>query len=304
MQLRIKPLLGGLATILAPAVAGALGRRNYPRVTAKYYYTVWLRHVCTASYFKCWDSPEIVLEIGPGKAMGAGLAALLSGASQYVAYDANPLLNGHCNERLLDDLVQLFRHKESFAEDDPLLPSTSFPSHLFSAERCATFLAQDWLERIKQSLATRSDLLRYVNDAAALEANSVDYLFSHSVLEHVEDLDAMYALMWRWLKPGGIMTHSIDFSAHGTSKLWNGQWTIPDYLWNLMKGRRLYFLNRAPVSTHQALLARYGFELKGIHLMTQVSTLTQADLTARFRHLSEADLTTTTAFLVARKPLW
>jgi SAM-dependent methyltransferase len=303
MKLRIKPLLGGIATLLTPSLAGALGRRNYPRVTAKYYYTVWLRHVCTAAYYGAWESPETVLEIGPGKAIGAGVAALLSGASQYIAYDANPLLQGHCDVRLLEELAALFEQKAAFAENDPLLPVTAFPSQLFSTERLAHFLSEDWQARIRHSLQTQSDLLRYVNDPAALEANTADYLFSHSVLEHVENLEEMYALMWKWLKPGGIMTHSIDFTAHGTSPQWNGQWTIPDWMWRLMKGKRLYFLNRAPVSTHQTLLVRFGFELKGIHLMTRASLLTRDDLTDRFQHLSESDLTTTTAFLVARKPL-
>jgi hypothetical protein len=153
MKIRIKPLLGGIATLLAPRVAGAMARRNFPRVNAQYHYTVWLRHVCTASYFGCWESPETVLEIGPGKALGAGLAALLSGVSQYIAFDANPLLNGTSNQQLLRELARLFQQREAFADDDPLLPSTAFPSHLFSTERLAHFLSEDWLERISHSYA-------------------------------------------------------------------------------------------------------------------------------------------------------
>ena len=155
---------------------------------------------------------------------------------------------------------------------------------------------------IKSSLKNRGELIDYFNDPDDLAAPSVDYIFSQSVLEHVEDLDTMYASMWKWLKPGGVMTHSIDFSSHGTSRDWNGHWTCPDWLWRLMQGKRLYFLNRAPLSRHQALLAHHGFELTGSHSIKRASSLVRAELAPRFQHLSESDVTTTSAFLVARKP--
>ncbi len=303
MKIRLKPLLGGLATRIVPSLAGAMGRRNQPRVTAAYYYTVWMRHVCTAAHFESWNAPQTVLEIGPGKALGTGLAALLSGVQKYIAYDATPLLQQNLDEQLLQDLTALFRHRNDFAEKDRIVPSTSFPRHLFPDEHLAQSLSEKWVERIRQSVQQRNDLVWYLNTPASLPDNSVDYLFSHSVLEHVETLEMMYSAMWRWLRPGGVMTHSIDFSAHGTSKLWNGHWTVPDFVWQLMQGKRIYFLNREPASTHRRLLEQHGFEIIGFHLSALASSLTRADLAKRFRQLPESDLTTCSAFIVARKPL-
>lgn len=302
MKIRIKPLLGGLTTIFVPQVAGTMGRRNYPRVDAEYYYRTWLSHVRLAHHFGCWDAPQKVLEIGPGTSLGVGLAALLSGVNQYLAYDVNPLRQGLDEAALLSELASLYRANAPFAAADASLPTADLPPQLFAAERSASFLSPAWIDQIKHSLENRAAHIFYCNDPDELAANSVDYIFSQSALEHVEELATMYDSMWKWLKPGGVMTHSIDFSAHGTSREWNGHWTCPDWLWRLVQGKRLYFLNRAPLSQHQALLAHHGFALKGVHAIKRTSALTREELAPRFRHLSETDLTTTSAFLVARKP--
>lgn len=302
MKLRLKPLLGGIATQIVPSLAEVMGRRNQPRVTAGYYYTVWLRHVCTAAYFQSWNAPQTVLEIGPGKALGTGMAALLSGVQKYIVYDATPLLRRDFDAQLWQDLIALFRQQKAFAETDRIVPSTLFPHELFPDEQLAQSLSDEWLARIRHSVEQRNDLIRSLNDLNSLPEASVDYVFSHSVLEHVAALEPMYRALWRGLRPGGVMTHSIDFSSHGTSHEWNGHWTIPDVVWQLMQGQRSYFLNREPASTHRKLLEQLGFEITGFHVTPLASALHRTDLAARFRHLSESDLTTVSAFVVARKP--
>ena len=303
MKIRLKPLLGGLATRIVPSVAGIMAQRNQPRVTADYYYTVWLRHVSTAAHFKRWNAPQTVLEMGPGNALGTGMAALLSGVQKYIAYDATTLLKQNFDAQLFQDLATLFRHQKDFAKTDRIMPSTSFPSEVFPGEQLAQSLSAQSGERIRQSIQQGNDLICYLNTPTSLPDNSVDYLFSHSVLEHVEALEPLYRAMWRWLRPGGVMTHSIDFSSHGTSKEWNGHWTVPDFVWQLMRGKRSYFLNREPASTHRTLLEQHGFEIAAFHLSPLASALTRDDLATRFRQLSESDLTTVSAFVVARKPL-
>ena len=302
MKIRLKPLLGGLATQIVPSLAEAMGRRNQPRVSAEYYYTVWMRHVCTAAYFQCWNAPQTVLEIGPGNALGTGIAALLSGVEKYLAYDATPLLLANPDEALSHDLALLFREKKAFAESDRIVPSTLFPSELFPSEQLAQSLSDERLARINRALQQRDDLIGYLNNFDSLPDGTVDYLFSHSVLEHVEALEPMYNAMWRSLRPGGVMTHSIDFSSHGTSHEWNGHWTIPDFVWQLMQGKRSYFLNREPASVHRKLIEQVGFEMTGFRLTPLASTLRRKDLASQCQQMSQADLTTVSAFVVARKP--
>ncbi|HTG44746.1 MAG TPA: methyltransferase domain-containing protein, partial [Verrucomicrobiae bacterium] len=40
------------------------------------------------------------------------------------------------------------------------------------------------------------------------------FIFSFSVLEHVEDLEGFYAACWKTLAPGGWMLHLIDLGGH------------------------------------------------------------------------------------------
>jgi hypothetical protein len=48
-------------------------------------------------------------------------------------------------------------------------------------------------------------------DPRVIEAGSVDLVVSQSVLEHVVDLPATYRALYQWVKPGGWMSHQIDF---------------------------------------------------------------------------------------------
>ena len=98
-------------------------------------------------------------------------------------------------------------------------------------------------------------------DPSSIPAGSVDLIFSQAVLEHVDDLDSVYAAMRRWLTPGGLMSHQIDFKCHRKADTWNGHWTYSDFAWKIVVGRRTYLLNRAPHSSHVALLEKNGFEI-------------------------------------------
>ena len=69
------------------------------------------------------------------------------------------------------------------------------------------------------------------NAPDVIDDASVDLIFSQAVLEHVDDLQGVYAAMRKWLKPDGIMTHQIDFKCHGKANAWNGHWTYSDFVW-------------------------------------------------------------------------
>jgi SAM-dependent methyltransferase len=62
-------------------------------------------------------------------------------------------------------------------------------------------------------VVTEPRLLR-VRDVSDLPSASVDAVVSHSVLEHVEDPEALFAACRRVLKPGGFMIHIVDYRDH------------------------------------------------------------------------------------------
>src|SRR5215813_2064256 len=55
--------------------------------SARYCYSVWLRHLLHASANRLNVDPVHVAELGPGLSLGIGLAAILSGVERYYAFD-------------------------------------------------------------------------------------------------------------------------------------------------------------------------------------------------------------------------
>ena len=66
------------------------------------------------------------------------------------------------------------------------------------------------LQQSKKKLLTESAFL----EALALPGNSIDFCFSKTVFEHIEDIDSISDELYRILTPGGVMIHEIDFSDH------------------------------------------------------------------------------------------
>jgi hypothetical protein len=107
--------------------------------------------------------------------------------------------------------------------------------------------------------------------------------------------------MHTWLKPGGILSHQIDFQCHGTAEQWNGHWAYSDFTWNIIRGRRPYLLNRCSQSDHIRSLERTGFQLLHSLAVTAGGGIERRQLAPRFRRLSDQDLQTSGAYLLAKK---
>jgi hypothetical protein len=127
-------------------------------------------------------------------------------------------------------------------------------------------------------------------------------VFSQAVMEHVQDIAGTYAALNRWLRPGGFMSHTIDFRCHGTTERWNGHWTVSDFVWKFVQGGRPYLLNRRPYSSHLTELTKAGFQIAGTRL-THGVPLSRQNLAPNFRYLSDADLSVSGAFVQAIKPM-
>jgi len=65
------------------------------------YYSLWLRHVVTAYQNGAFHTgpPSVVVELGPGKSLGTGLAALLSGAEKFCAFDVVQYASNKISQR-------------------------------------------------------------------------------------------------------------------------------------------------------------------------------------------------------------
>jgi SAM-dependent methyltransferase len=134
-----------------------------------------------------------------------------------------------------------------------------------------------------------------------VEANSVDMIFSQAVMEHVDDLQTAYEKMHQWLKPGGIISHEIDFRCHGTAKYWNGHWSYPDPVWSIIRGCRPYFLNRQTCGRHLDLIRQAGFDIHQTTRQTRTQSIRKIDLCKRLDTITDDDLVTSSAHILALK---
>jgi hypothetical protein len=127
-------------------------------------------------------------------------------------------------------------------------------------------------------------------------------VFSQAVMEHVEQVDSTYAALYKWLRPGGFMSHTIDYKSHGYTSDWNGHWAISEKLWKIVKGNRPYLINRLPHSAHIEAMKKAGFQIDG-EVKRNSAPLPRHKLSDKFRTLSDDDLRTSGAFIQAMKPL-
>jgi len=242
--------------------------------------------------------PEIVAELGPGDSLGIGLCALLSGAEAYCALDVEKSAAPRKNRELLVELDALFRGKagipdaKEFPKVKPDLDSYAFPSHILTADRLLTRRGDE---------SGRIHYFAPWYDNTVVKEASVDLIICQAVLEHVQDLEHTYKSLYRWLKPGGVVSFLIDFTSHGMTKEWNGHWRYPDYAWRIIRGRRAYLINREPHSAHLRLLRDNGFTVVCDNTTVMGSGIKRSELAPRFKDMSDDDLATAIAFIQAVK---
>jgi methyltransferase family protein len=309
LQIKPRALAGGIASML-PGIRAFTCRGSGGTCSSRYCYSVWLRHLVRAHESGLRTSFQSVAELGPGDSIGMGLAAMLSGADRYIALDIKAHADPETNLRIFDELLELFHARAPIPDDvefpmmQPKLARYDFPRHLLEDGQLGSSLGAARVKEIRSAITGRGAAIdiSYVApwyDASIVQQDSVEFLFSQAVLEHVDDLDAAYAAMQRSLKPGGFMSHSIDFSSHNVTRSWNGHWTLSDNAWRLVRGGRPYLINRQPLSHHLRLLAQYGFEV--VNVESRRGVVAKSFRPARrFRELSNDDVSTKGAFVQAR----
>ena len=309
-----KPVLKGALTWI-PGVQRAFYDRTAAGGTAevRYCYRVWIKHLSLLWQAGMRTLPTAVAELGPGKSLGTGLAALLSGAERYAAIDVVRHASVATTAPLLEPMAELFRERapcppRGFPDYSDVLDARLFPSQILTDERLGRALDTARVAEIGDA-ARRLDAkeqhpwLRYATrgDSAAVTEGKVDLLFSHVVLGLAQDLEAMYECCARWLKPGAWTSHLVDFTSHNITSAWNGHLQYSDAVWRVIAGQRPFFPNRVQLSGHLALMEKYGFEVVSVQRSRGTDGIERSQLAPRWRDISEDDLTCAHAFIVARK---
>jgi len=313
---RAKQIMRGLLSCV-PWIEMRLRRGTGGTNSARYCYSVWLRHLCRMQQKGLTEIPHSMAEMGPGDSLGVGLAAMLTGVQHYRVLDVDLFAKPAENLRMLEELVALFQRREAipneseFPKVEPKLTSYEFPAAILTSDLLSKTLHSERVAAIRNTLmnpsgdAESDDIpsIRYVvpwTDRTLPEA-SVDLILSQAVLEHVSNLTEIYQAFACWLKPKGIMSHVIDFSSHNVALKWNGHLTYPDLTWKLLTGRRSCLPNRFPCSDHLALLKTNGFSVLEEERIRADNTIPRAEFNPRFRDLPEDDFKTRALYILAQK---
>jgi len=275
-----------------------------------YCYRVWMKHL------KYWslinkEIPKVVVEIGSGNSLGVGLAALISGSDKFYALERTQFWNIETNIRVFDELVAFFKmekktEKISLKSKIKVIKKLDFPSGILTKSHLLNSLDKERLQKIREELLKpfNPDNI-YIQSVIPwektdlIEDETVDYIFSHTVLQHLDDLPYAYTAMSKWLKKGGCISHKIDFKSMNTTKLWNQHWTLSESEWSIVTGG-VNLINREPLSSHLKLIKANGFKI--IHEIKDFrkNELTINSLSDNFKHLDVSDLTTSGYYYFAQ----
>jgi len=312
-EMRFGPVARGLLSYV-PALNDLLPSKTGGHTdSAKYCYGVWMKHLTLLRANGFPAIPQTIAELGPGESLGVGLCGLLSGADHYVGLDVIAHSNPESNQLILNELIPLFRDRapnpdKGWPEFSSYLDERLFPSHILTEQALQRALEPQRIEAIRRAVTapTSGDAItaRYKApwfDPRVIEEGSVDLVVSQSVLEHVVDLPATYKALYQWVKPGGWMSHQIDFKSHGLSTRWNGYRTCSDRLWEITLGRRPFMINRQPASVHLRLIQEAGFRVVTHQKFMRKDGIRRQELAPRWADITDEDLNCSGMYVIATK---
>ncbi len=312
--MKARLILGGLKSYLPARLFTYTGTGG--TTTGAYCYSVWMRHLSIIARHVTPFRPREVVELGPGDSIGLGLAALLTGADKYYGLDVLEHASAATNERVLDELAGLLRSRapipdeRSFPRLLPALPDYTYPKGLLDESVLEERLSDSYVGRLRAAIRDPNaggSPIRYSCpwSEQSVATKSADLVISQVTLQDMDHVPARDDLlrnletMSSWLKPGGVMSHQVDFSCPGGTA-WNHHWAYGSFAWKLIRGNRPYYVNRAPLSEYVRLFDAVGCTVVGVDPAI-TEGLTREQVTSPFKQLPDADLRTRAALLVAVK---
>jgi hypothetical protein len=145
---------------------------------ARYFYSVWLRHLSLAYQHGLDADPKVIAELRPGGSLGVGFAALLSGASCYYALDtvSHEAEDTPRNQVVWKELCGLFAvrepipHEGEFPRLRPTVPFNQFPGQLTKQRLAAA------RQRTGEQLPIASDTLHLPREEGRCAVDTIGRL--------------------------------------------------------------------------------------------------------------------------------
>lgn len=279
-----------------------------------YCFSVWLRHLIHSQKYGFNHVDKSIAELGPGDSLGIGIAALLTGCKSYAAMDVYKYWDIPRNLRIFDNLVELFKSRaripdqSEFPKVFPELDDYSFPSHILTNDILEKYLHPDRVAMLRKELehideGTNKHIRYFIpwNEKENVEQGSIDFIYSQAVLEYIDDLEKTFRKLNLWMKPGGMMSHCTDHSAHGFTKSWNAHWMFSQAEWKLVHGNNAIVLNRHPKSDYTALHQKHGFTILSCLDLKKPSRFTNKHFKGKYKQMSVEDASTFATYMISRK---
>jgi SAM-dependent methyltransferase len=214
------------------------------------------------------DKGFTVLELGPGDSLGTALIAAALGAEHCYLAD-----NGDYASRDVNSYKEMARHLVEQGYEFPSLKEIQSVDEILSVCN-ATYLTN--------GLASLREL----------PPDSVDFIFSNAVLEHVRrhELPELLGQTRRVLKPDGLCSHRIDLQDHLGGALNNLRFSEQVWESSLM-AKSGFYTNRLRFSEMLAAFGEAGFAVEIGRTLRWTSPPTpRHKLEKRFQSVSEDDL--------------
>ena len=132
-----------------------------------------------------------------------------------------------------------------------------------------------------------------------IEKNSIDFLFSHSVIEHIRERDFLSTIyeLHRVMKKGGIASHCIDYQDHLSKSLNNLR--FPDKIWESeFFANSGFYTNRIPAIEVHKIFKNNGFEIiKENFGRWENMPIPRKFINKKFKNFSDNDLINRTSYL-------
>lgn len=203
---------------------------------------------------------RVFLEVGTGWYPVLPILLSLLGAKQVITVDLNPWLSARS---LLDTVKGFLEIADDVAEDFEL-PVADVKAQLRAVEALCTHNGQS-PAAILETLGIEYRMPCSAS-ATGLEAESVDYIISSNVFEHIpkEAIAEILVESSRIFKPGGTHIHHIDPSDHFH---YDKRISSANFLkfsprsWYFIGGSGLAYHNRLRAIDYVRLFEQHGFEI-------------------------------------------
>lgn len=234
---------------------------------------------------------KVVLELGPGQTPDLLFAAYMLGARKAIGCDVASYAP--------DDYTEVASYAETLEwlrEFDESSLGSRFS------------LNPGRIEGRKQFDEDELYIHQYDGVHLPLADESIDILWSKSVLEHVKKPGDLIDEMYRVLKPGGIMCHIIDLRDHMTlvnDADWLRFLRYGDRLWENMSSNRTTWCNRyrspkwkSIFNSSGLLIASWSEERQSFH-----DSYSRNELAAEFSRYTDEELSVSWVYMSAVKDI-